>query len=86
MAGEASGGVVRQVFRKVLVDLLRADVEAAARRGRSPVPSEATARFLGGGLLDLLLWWLEGRTRLGVEDMDGVFRRVALPALRAGAR
>jgi hypothetical protein len=29
------------------------------------------------------VWWLGGDRRLTVEDMDGLFRQLAIPAMRA---
>jgi hypothetical protein len=47
------------------------------------VPPEALVQFLAGSLFGLLMWWLNERTRLSVTEIDALFRRMAIPALRA---
>jgi hypothetical protein len=49
-------------------------------------PVEAIARFIGGGLFGLLMWWGTGRMRMPVEEVDPMFRRLAIPALKGAAR
>ena len=37
-----------------------------------------------GALFGLLMWWVEGRRRpLPIDDVDALYRRLAIPALRA---
>jgi hypothetical protein len=50
------------------------------------VPTEALVQFIGGGLFGLLMWWLEGKIRLSVEDVNATFRRLAIPAVKAAMR
>ena len=49
-------------------------------------PVEAMSQFIGGGLFGLLLWWGNGQMRMPVEEIDILFRRLAIPAMRAAAR
>jgi hypothetical protein len=44
------------------------------------VPADAVVQFTAGGLFGLLMSWLEARTRLTVEEVDALFRRLAAPA------
>jgi hypothetical protein len=32
-----------------------------------------------------MMWWLGGKRRLSVEEVDTLFRRLAIPALKAAA-
>jgi hypothetical protein len=41
---------------------------------------------MAGALLGLLMWWLNAATRLSAEDVNGIFRRLAIPALKASIR
>jgi hypothetical protein len=34
----------------------------------------------------LLMWWLDGRMRPNVEDVNTLFRRLAIPAVKAALR
>lgn len=87
MVGKQSGAVVQQLLHKIVLDLIRDEVKAiASRRDASSVPLEALARFMAGALLGLLMWWLNAATRLSAEDVNGIFRRLAIPALKASIR
>ena len=50
---------------------------------RGAPPAEAIAQFIGGGLFGLLLWWGNGKMRMPVEEVDAMFRRLAIPAVEA---
>ena len=49
-------------------------------------PVEAVSQFIGGGLFGLLIWWGNGKMRMAVDDVDSMFRRLAIPSLKAAAR
>jgi len=86
MVGKRSGATVQRLLHKLLVDLVREDVNATvARSGSGAVPPEALVRFIAGALFGLLMWWLDGRMRLSVVEVNALFRTLAIPALRAAA-
>src|SRR5215468_1194800 len=59
MVGERGGAVIRQMFHKMLLDLVREDVKSAApTEGARSRLGEARARFIAGGLFGLVLWWV----------------------------
>lgn len=85
MVGKRGGAAIQHVLRRLLTDLMREEVMAmSGERGSAAVPAEATVEFLASGLFGLLVWWLNGRMRLSVNEMNEVFRRLAIPALKAG--
>jgi AcrR family transcriptional regulator len=85
MIGKHSGAVVQQLLHKILLDLVRDEVKAITSRGDTgSIPDEALAQFIAGALFGVLIWWLTARTRLSVEDANRIFRRLAIPALKAG--
>ncbi len=87
MVGKESGAAIQRLLHKLLVDLVRDDVKAAVpRKDGGSVPTEALVQFIGGGLFGLLMWWLDGKMRLSVEDVNTTFRRLAIPALKAAMR
>jgi AcrR family transcriptional regulator len=86
MAGRRSAAAVERLLHKLLVDLVREDVRMAVRADDRAIPSEALVRFIAGALFGLLMWWVEGRKRLSVAEIDALFRTLALPALKAAAR
>jgi AcrR family transcriptional regulator len=84
MAGDRGAALVRQVFHRMLVELVRDDVRAIVPRSDAgSTPADAVVQFAAGGLFGLLMWWLEGRARPGVEEVDALFRRLAIPAVTA---
>ena len=87
MTDDRSAALIRQVFHRILVDLVREDVKAIVSRDETgSMPAEAVVQFAAGGLFGLLTWWLEARARPGVEEVDALFRRLAIPPLKAAAR
>jgi AcrR family transcriptional regulator len=83
MVGQRSGAVVQRLLHKLLVELIREDVKRTVVRGDNPVHTEALVHFIAGALVGVLMWWLDGRMRLSVDDVNAYFRRLALPALKA---
>lgn len=86
MVGDRSAALLQQAFRRMLLDLVREEVKAMVPRaaaGQTKV--EAAVQFVAGGLFGVLMWWIEGRAR-DVEEMDRLFRRLAIPALTAVLR
>jgi AcrR family transcriptional regulator len=83
MVGKRSGAAVQRLLHKLVVDLVRADVkEAVARSANDAVPSEALVQFIAGALFGLLIWWLGGKVRLSVTEINTLFRTLAIPALQ----
>jgi AcrR family transcriptional regulator len=82
MAKERSAGLVRQALHRIVVDLARADVEAVVTDEAGSAAAEAVVQFTAGALFGFLTWWLEARSRPGVQEADALFRRLAMSALR----
>jgi AcrR family transcriptional regulator len=84
MAGKRSHAIVQQLLYRILLDLVREDVKATVSRVRAnSVPVEALAQFITGALFGLLMWWLNGKMRLSVEEVNTLFRQLAIPVLKA---
>lgn len=83
MAGKRSHAIVQQLLYRILLDLVRDDVKATVSRVRAnSVPVEALAQFITGALFGLLMWWLNGKMRLSVEEVKTLFRQLAIPVLK----
>ena len=84
MVGKRSGAALQRLLHKLLVDLVREDVkQTVTRAGNDSVPAEAVVQFMAGALFGLLMWWMDGRPRLSVPEVNALFRRLAVPALKA---
>ncbi len=84
MVGKQSGAVVQQYFRKMLVELVRKDLRGTAspdRRGSAPV--EMVVQYVAGGLFGLLMWWMDSNMQLSADEVDTLFRRLTIPAVKA---
>jgi len=79
---ERGGGVVKQQLHRLLVECMREDVKVIAPQRKSAA-SEVLVQFLAGAFFGLLIWWLEGRARMPVREVDRLFREMALPAIKA---
>jgi hypothetical protein len=55
----------------------------APHRDAGAMPSEAMVQFIAGGLFGLLMWWGSGKQRMPVEEVNTLFRRLAIPAVKA---
>jgi AcrR family transcriptional regulator len=66
LAGKRSGQVVQQRFLDVMVDLLERDFGRVMPSGPRRM---ATLRYAAGAFFELLLWWLNTRSRLSLEEL-----------------
>jgi AcrR family transcriptional regulator len=87
MIGRRSGAVIEQAIRRMLLELVREDVKAALPRHEgAATASEATVQFVAGALFGLLMWWLTAATLLSVEEVNALFRQLAVAAVRSAPR
>lgn len=84
MVGKRSGAMVEHLVHKLLVDVIRDDVKASITRGHVKAHEmEGLVQFLAGGLFGLIGWWLGSKDRLSVDEANSIFRRLAVPAMKA---
>lgn len=79
MSGTRGGAVALQTIRRMLSDLVR--VELGARCGTScsdDIPRELVVQHVDGAYMAVLVWWLDGATSLPPEQVDAMFRRLAM--------
>jgi len=88
MAGKKSGAIVQRHFQRMLHGLVRAEMHpssAPALARPASAEGEAAVGFVAGGLYGLLAWWIDDRLRLSIDEVEELFRRLAVPATRAAA-
>ncbi|HEY3352191.1 MAG TPA: TetR/AcrR family transcriptional regulator C-terminal domain-containing protein [Polyangia bacterium] len=78
IVGKRSGHVVQQRFREMVTELVREDLAALGAAGAR---RDAAARFLAGGLLELLTFWLDARSPMSPEELEALLRELAGPIL-----
>jgi AcrR family transcriptional regulator len=87
MVGKRSGALVQQLLQKIVVDLVREDLKAIVGRGDDrSAPAEAVVQFVTGGFFALAILWAAGRLPLSVEEVNALFRRLAMPGVNATLR
>jgi AcrR family transcriptional regulator len=83
MIGKQSAAILQRHFQRTQLELVREEVRSLAPRGSEERVVEAVAQQVAGGLHALLAWWIDGRARLTVEEVDSLFRAMAVAAVRA---
>ena len=87
MVGKRSGTLVQQLLQKIVADLVRDDIKAMGGHGEDQsVSGEAVLQFVTGGLFGVAMLWAAGKLPLSVDEVNALFRRLALPGLRATLR
>jgi hypothetical protein len=61
----------------VVIDLLEEGVAVIPKGPRR----DAGVRYIAGAFVELLIWWLEGRTRLQAVEVNEIFQRLTGPVL-----
>ncbi|MGA7768123.1 MAG: TetR/AcrR family transcriptional regulator [Candidatus Sulfotelmatobacter sp.] len=83
MVGKRSGALVQQLLHKIVVDLVRDDLKAMGRRDDRSAPTEAVVQFVTGGFFGVAILWATGKLPLSVEGVNALFRRLAMPGMKA---
>jgi AcrR family transcriptional regulator len=82
VVGKRSGQTVQRRFREVVVNLVEADVESARLE---PAQRDVVVRYVAGGFVELLTWWLDRPGTMKPAELAKRFRDLTSGAL-AGAR
>ena len=82
MVGKRSGTTVERLLHKLVADLVREDVRESVDAERNAVPAEALVQFIAGALFGMLMWWLDDKAKLSATEINALFRRLAIPALK----
>lgn len=86
VVGNQSALILQRHFQRMQVDLVREEVKALAPAGVSNVLLEAVVQSIASALYGLLAWWIDGKRRMTVDEVNDLFRRMALPAVKAALR
>lgn len=87
MVGKRSGALVQQLLQKIVVDLVRDDLKAmVGRRDDRSAPAKAVVQFVRGGFFGLAMLWATGKLPVSVEEVNALFRWLAMPGVKAALR
>lgn len=81
LQGKRTWEILNARFRQLAVDLARICLE---RKGLDPAHAEPASRFVGGGFMELLGWYLGARKRPSREEFDLLFQKFSASALDPG--
>ena len=83
VVGRASGVIVDQQMRRLLADLVRAEFDGRYRRSLDATRIELVAHSIAGALISVVSWWLDFNIKLTPEEVNALFRQMAVPGLEA---
>ena len=78
MVGKRSWHVAQTRFRELLIELVREDLASLAPNGPR---RDAIVHYVAGALFEVLIWWLETRSRLQPSDVEELFHQLTTPVL-----
>jgi AcrR family transcriptional regulator len=82
IVGNQSGTIVMIELRAVLAELVQSDLKTLSSNECAPdVPRNAVTHFVVGGMISVITWWLDERSKLSPAQANVVFRRLILPAI-----
>jgi len=82
LVGGRGGTVALNSIRQILSDLVRDELTATRNKVTANVVSrELVVQFVVGAFMAVLTWWLDRRAELPPEQVDAMFRRLALEGI-----
>lgn len=75
-------GHLQKVLAKRIAEEVKKDL--APRKAVGPIPRDLLLQYVASTFILVLDWWVEGRSKLSPEEVNGVFRALVLPALASG--
>jgi AcrR family transcriptional regulator len=76
LAGGRGGAVALEGIRKIVADLMRAELSGVSEK-ETGVPRELAVQYVVGAYMAVLTWWLDRGAKLRPERVDAMFRRMA---------
>ena len=84
LAGEKGSHVAFKQMQVFLAGLVRDDLALLSRHpGATPAQAEAVVQCTVGALQALIGWWLDSDTPCSAEEVDRLFRQLAVPGIMA---
>jgi AcrR family transcriptional regulator len=78
LAGGRGGAIALDAIRKILSDLIRDELAAAAgKKSADVIPRELAVQYFVGAFMAVMIWWLDGGAKLPPQQVDAMFRRLA---------
>ena len=78
LIGRGSGYLVQQRFRKMVVQLVEAELSRQAAAGWR---RDAAGHYVSGALVELMGWWVDATPRRSVEEVESLFHQLTAPVM-----
>jgi len=77
LVGSRGGAIAHGSIRQILSDLVRGELAATMDRNSADIaPRELIVQYVVGAYMAVLIWWLDGGTKLPPKRIDEMFRRL----------
>jgi len=83
MVGRQGAQILQRHFQRLQLELVREELKNVARRPASGAPPEAVAQALASALYGLLVWWMDSKPRMTVDEVYELFRKMAAATTKA---
>lgn len=86
LAGGRGGAVALGTIRQILSDLVRDELAATVdqtgdKNSSDAIPRELVVQYVVGAYMAVLTWWLDGGAKLPPQQIDAMFRRLAIEGI-----
>lgn len=86
MVGKRAGAVVADRMRHLLRKLVAHELRGAVLpRPLAGIPHDALVEFVSGAAMSVLMWWVDERPGRSADEVDAIFRRLALAGFPGAA-
>jgi AcrR family transcriptional regulator len=82
LVGNRGGTIALGTIRQILCDCVRAELAATGDKDSNDgIPRALIVRYVVGGFMAVLTWWLDGGAKLPPAKIDAMFRRLAIEGI-----
>lgn len=86
VVGGRGGATALAQIREILADLVRQDLASVeGHKSAGAIPKELVVQHIVGAFVSVMTWWLDNGATLPAEQMDEMFRALALNGALANA-
>jgi AcrR family transcriptional regulator len=82
LMGTRGGAIGLGTIRKILCDMVDAELERTAASSPTEVPRDLVVQYIVGACMSTLTWWLDRGAKLSPERMDAMFRSMVGHGIR----
>src|SRR6266702_4942182 len=82
LVGGRGGAIALGTIRRILSDLIRNELAATAdKKSADAIPREFVVQYVAGAFMAVMTWWLDGGARLPPQQVDAMFRGLAIDGI-----